>query len=330
MSSHRKILITGSTGFIGRHLLERLINDGFKTTCIVRKTSDVSFLKTNNIDLVYADITDYESFKQSIKNLEIDVLIHCAAYVKNKNSSLLFKVNVKGTENVCRICIEQNIERMIYLSSVAVVSGNEIVPLHENLPYKATNLYGFSKIEAEKVVLNYRKNRGLKVYILRPCMVYGEGEPHAFGLLLRLLKLRLLPIVGKGDKKLHLVYVKNVVEAVMKGLNNPIALEGTYFVADEEVLSTKEIFELICKYLNTSPPYRLPSFLLPFLKCIPFINKRINFFLKDRVYNTNRIKSLLKFTAPFSVYQGLERSVKYWLNNKSNRYVPQIKRKEET
>ena len=313
------VLITGSTGFIGKFLVRRLSKSVFNIFCLVRSKEKAKILEPLGVKFIYADITRDKSLEK-ILNYKIDVLFHCAGYVKNRNRNLLHKINVLGTENICGLAKKLNVERMVYLSSVSVVSGNDCMPLHEDLSYKATNMYGESKIEAEKKVIDYRK-KGLRSVILRPCGVYGEGEPHMLGLLLRLLKFRLLPLIDDGRKKLHLVYVKNVVEAMIFSLNNDEFLKGTVFVADNEVLTIKEVFTILSRAINLSAPWNVPMILNPFLLNTPFIGKRLEFFLKDRVYSIERIKSL-GFDFLYPAGQSLTRSARYFLDGKKkNSYV---------
>ena len=313
------VLITGSTGFIGRFLVRRLSKGNFNILCLVRNKEKAKTLEPLGVKFIYADITQDASLEK-ILNHRIDVIFHCAGYVKNRNRNLLYKINVLGTENICRLAKKLNVERMVYLSSVSVVSGNDCAPLYEDLPYNATNIYGESKIEAEKKVIDYRK-KGLRSVILRPCMVYGEGEPHMLGLLLRLLKFRLLPLIGGGRKKFHLVYVKNVVEAMIFSLNNDEFLKETVFVADNEVLTIKEVFTILSRAINLSAPWNVPAALNPFLLNTPFIGKRLEFFLKNRVYSIERIKSL-GFDSLYPAEQSLTRSARYFLDEKKrNSYV---------
>ena len=207
------ILITGATGFIGRHLVKRLANEGkYNITCLIRTTSNIALLKPYNVEFIYADITDASALTK-IKG-DFDILYHCAALVYNDDPSTLDHINKVGTHNACELAYRLGVKRFVYLSSVAVVSGNDNVPLIEDLPYAATNKYGQSKIEAEKTVLEYR-NKGVPTVILRPPMVYGPDEPHMMGALLKLLKYRLLPTINNGKNHLHMIYVENLVEALV-------------------------------------------------------------------------------------------------------------------
>ena len=311
--SNKNILVTGSTGFIGKHLVEELSKRGrYNIFCLARDSLKAEYLTKFGVKFIYADITQEESLKKLL-NYKIDFLFHCAGYVK-RNKALLYKINVSGTENICRLAENLNVERMVYLSSVAVVSGNNLVPLYEDLPYKATNIYGESKIEAEKKVIDYRE-KGLRTVILRPCMVYGEGEPHMLRQLLTLLKFRLFPLINGGRNKFHLVYVKNVVDAMIFSLNKDEFLKGTFFIADNEVLTVKEVFTILSKAINLSPPWNVPRVLSPFLLNIPLVGKRLRFFLKDRAYSIEKIKNL-GFRPTYSAEQALIKSARYFLYEK--------------
>ena len=309
------ILITGATGFIGSRLVKRLAEEGsHKLYCFVRKTSRTDFLKSLGSNLIYADIADAKSLEKALK-YKIDTVFHCAAYVNDRDWGRLYKANVIGTENICGLALKLGVERMVYLSSVAVVSGNPQVPLTEELPYSATNLYGLSKIEAEKKVLEY-KELGLNTVTLRPCMVYGEGEPHLMGLLLFFLKHRLLPIIGEGKNKMHLAYVGNVIDAMILSLQKSRMLSGSYFVADDEVLTVKEILSILSRAINGREPAKMPYWAVSVLLKTPFINKRLQFFQKDRVYDISRIKSE-GFNARFHAEDSLAKSAGFWLKSKN-------------
>ena len=293
MSDPRKknILITGATGFIGRHLVKTLSKLGkYNIVCLVRNYKKAKLFLPSEVKAIYGDITQNFLSPYQLSQERIDIVFHCAGYVSNKNPYLLKKINVDGTKNVCQLSLKLGVEKMVYLSSVAVVSGNKEVPLKEDLPYKATNIYGESKVEAEKKVWKYRK-QGLKAVIIRPCMVYGEDEPHMLRYLLFLLKHRLFPLIDKGKGKFHLVYVKNVVEAMIYALSKEEFLENSFFIADNEVLSVQEVFSILAEAIEAKKPFCLPDFLKPWFMNIPFVGQKLNFFTKDRVYSLDKIKA---------------------------------------
>jgi len=319
------VLVTGATGFIGKHLVEDLSKLGkYNIFCLVRNSNKVKTLEGYGVKLVYADITQKSSL-DNITDYKIDVVFHCAGYVNDGNPSLLHKTNVVGTENICELSLRLGVERIVYLSSVAVVSGNDQVPLREELPYKATNAYGQSKIEAEKKVLQYRK-KGLKAVIIRPCMVYGEGEPHMMRFLLFLMRHRLLFLLNEGKSKFHLVYVKNVTELMIFSLGEDAFLKDSFFAVDREVLTTKEVFEIFRKSIGAKNFLNIPRFLTPLLLNIPYIGRRLKLFLKDRVFSIERLKET-GFIPPYSAKENLNKSAK-WFMHRQNSKPPHLKRND--
>ncbi|MCK4810039.1 MAG: NAD(P)-dependent oxidoreductase [Candidatus Omnitrophica bacterium] len=284
------ILVTGATGFIGKNLVKALSKSYRNIFCLVRNPQKAKLLDTYGVNLIYTDITQFDALACRVPK-KIDVIFHCAGFVSNRDRQMLHKVNVVGTENICKLALRLGVKRMVYVSSVAVVSGYSRVPLVEDLPYKATNIYGYSKIEAEKVVLSYRE-KGLRSAILRPCMVYGEDEPHLMRIMLCLLKYRLLPLVNSGKSKLHLVYVRNVVDALIFSLNNDGCLRGTFFIADKEVLTADRVLSIMAEAIGAKAPCRIPSVLTPLLSGIPYFGRQLRSFFKDRVYSMEKLISL--------------------------------------
>ncbi len=306
------VLITGATGFIGGYTAEELCAQGHAVSALVRSEQKAAVLAKRGIRPVAGDITDRESLGR-IQGA-FDAVVHCAAYVEDKNEELLYRVNVEGTENICRLAERIGARRLVYASSVAVVSGNAQSPLTEELPYAATNLYGSSKIEAEKAVAAARL-RGLPSAIIRPCMVYGEGEPHLFGLLMRLLQMRMLPLVDGGRNKMHLVYVKSVAAVMAAALIDDRFLEGSFFVADEDVLTVSEIFTALARAIGAPDPLALSCRLTPLLAGLPFLGRKLSFFLKDRVYDISRLRAA-GFSPRYRTEPSLAKSAQWWLEQR--------------
>ncbi|MFA6383828.1 MAG: NAD(P)-dependent oxidoreductase [Candidatus Omnitrophota bacterium] len=307
-----RILVTGATGFIGGFLVDDLLAAGHEIFAVARRESNRQPLIDKGVKLIEADLSDEQSL-QVLKQYPIEIVYHCAGLVEDKDLSKLYRANVAGTDNICKYALEQRAQRFIYLSSVATVSGNEEVPLTEDLPYNATNLYGLSKLEAESLVLEYRRH-GLPVVIMRPSMVYGEGEPHAFDTIMRLLRYRCLPLIDEGRHKMHIAYVRNLSRALALALYDNRFLEGSFFVADNEVLTQRQIFSILSRVVTGKDPVSLPGWLTPALTSLPFLGKKFKSFVKDREYDIGRLKAV-GFIHPFTAQEGLRKSAEYWLKN---------------
>jgi nucleoside-diphosphate-sugar epimerase len=310
-----KILVTGATGFIGKCLVEELLALQHEIYAVVRPSSNRQGLIEKGVKLIEADLAD-EKCLEILAQYPVDVVYHCAGLVEDKDLQRLYKANVAATDHICAYAQKLRVNRIIYVSSVATVSGNEQVPLTEDLPYSATNLYGLSKLEAESLVLEYRRH-GLPVAIMRPAMVYGEGEPHAFDRIMRLLRYRLLPLIDEGRYKMHIAYIRNVIQALVQALSDDRFLEGSFFIADDEVLTQREVFSILSRVAIGRDPVILPHSLTLVLTCLPWVGKKLKAFLKDRVYDISRLKAT-GFKHPYSTQLGLERSATYWLKKGSD------------
>ncbi len=311
-----KILVTGATGFLGRNLVKRLLPKGHEVTCLVRETSKTDLLREMGVSLATGDVTDTGAVDRIFGEARPRAVFHCAASVTEKDEAELCRINVEATRSVCRACRTYGVKRLIYLSSVAVVSGNPQVPLADDLPYKATSAYGRSKIEAERVALEFRR-KGLPVSVIRPCMVYGEDEPHALDRILRAVRSRRIPIldVPEMDSKLHLVYVGNVVQALELALEKDEATRGTFMVADKEIITPRRFLEILYDELEGTCPPIVPGWAVRLLMTVPPLRRKAKGIFKDRVYDITRAADLLGYDPAVSTEEGLRRTVRYWKRN---------------
>jgi nucleoside-diphosphate-sugar epimerase len=312
-----KILITGATGFLGNDLVRRLAGEGHEVVCSVRNSSDTGKLSGIDTSLVYADIRDGRAFSDVLAASCPDVVYHCAARVWDADEKKLFDDNVKGTAEVCAACYRNNVEKFVYLSSVAVVSGNDAAPLTDEMPFKCSDAYGRSKAEAEKIVLSYRE-KGLKTAIFRPCMVYGENEPHALGRIMQSIMRRKMPIldVPEMDSKLALVYVGNVTEALLSALDKSEAFYGTFMIADKEVITIRKFIEIIADEIGAKRPFVIPGWMVNAARILPSVRGKMERIFKDRVYDISRITDILGYAPKVSTEDGLRRTARCWKNSR--------------
>ncbi len=281
------ILLTGATGFIGRNILKSLLDiPDNKITVFIRPKSRGKLSEIKSDYRIYlGDILNKNELLGAVKGQ--DVLIHCAGYV-GKNKTRLKQLNVDATEIIAQCAREIGVKRLIYMSSVSVISANSGI-LKDDMPLNASNIYGLSKLEAEQIIWQYIADGGRAV-ILRPAMVYGKGEPHMLPKLVRLLKWRLFPLIGTAQNRWHLCAIENLVEAVKIALQNNEMLSNAYIVADEDVLTTREVIALLCKATGAKQPITIPKSLADVLANVPVASKYIRFFSKDRVYDISKLR----------------------------------------
>jgi len=256
-----KAFVTGGTGFIGSHLVEALVQKGYDVTCLVRRTSDLRWLKSLSISYVEGDLRDEEMLKRGFEGQ--DYIFHVAGLTKAIYPEEYDQVNHQGTRNLIRAALESNmaVERFVYFSSLAAVGPSPSPePINDSIDPHPVNSYGRSKLEAEEFLI--RNSENLPITIIRPPTVYGPRD-RDFYLFFRYAQKGWIPLLWNGDPLLSLVYVKDLVRAVFMALETPETIGKVYFVSDRFPYAWSKIVETIASALQIRPlPIRIPiSFL---------------------------------------------------------------------
>lgn len=226
---YKKALVTGGAGFIGSHIVDRLIDLGIETIVI----DDLSMGKKDNVSgkakLVVADILDYEVLKKVMQG--VDIVFHEAAKVSIRNSFDNFyndsNVNIMGTVNVLRAIVENKVKKIIYASSMAVY-GNNKLPISEDSLLEPISPYGVGKLASEKYCLLMGKFSRFDVVCLRYFNTYGLRQtltPYVGVITIfidRLLKNQPPVIFGNGRQVRDFIHVDDVVEANILAMNRDI------------------------------------------------------------------------------------------------------------
>ncbi|MDP8263079.1 MAG: NAD-dependent epimerase/dehydratase family protein [Candidatus Ancaeobacter aquaticus] len=307
-----KTLITGATGLVGSNLVERLSKDSNNTMrVIVRKDSDQSFLKTlPNIEFYYGDIRDASSLADAFK--DIDVVFHCAALVSDWASrEEMYDVNVNGLKNMMDGALKANIQRFVYVSSMVVLGMDPQDHLDELAPYVHTgDNYNYTKIEAEKLALKYCMDKNLKIVIIRPPYIYGPRDRQLFPRVLKYLENGKYTYIDGGNNPLNLVYVGNLVDALIKAATVENAPANIYHITDGEDITRRELIETMCDVLGYKKPQksmslkfaRIVSDILEFVskacksKTAPILNKfRIKFMSTPLTFNITKAREQLGY-----------------------------------
>ena len=208
-----KAFVTGGTGFVGSHLIDRLLEKGIEVYALKRKTSNIQWLEGKKVKFVEGDLFSNEALENVIKDM--DYVFHVAGVVKAKNKEGFERGNHLATKNLIEITHKVNpgIRKFVHISSLAVCGptpGDE--PLKETYIPKPMTTYGVTKYEAEKEILKYRDK--MNVTIIRPPAVYGPRDTEIF-LYFQTFKKGLNSLIGFGEKFLSLVYVKELVEGIV-------------------------------------------------------------------------------------------------------------------
>jgi nucleoside-diphosphate-sugar epimerase len=232
-----KILLTGASGFVGSHILDRLRACRLPTAILLRPTSHKRFVEPRlpGVEVRLGSIAEPDSLRQAMDG--ITHVIHCAGATKARRISEFYTVNKDGTRNLIAAVNAQpgQVQRIVYVSSLAA-SGPAVPekPARETDPPRPVSEYGKSKLAGE---LEVRTHCRAEYVILRPPAVYGPRDAE-FLRLFRAVKSHVLPKPG-GTQALSLVFVRDLAGAVATCLDHPAAAGKTYFVAAKEIVTTQ-------------------------------------------------------------------------------------------
>lgn len=325
------VLITGATGFIGRHLLKRLIDEGHHCRCLVRNMSNVDELfKHPKVELFQGDVTKPKTLKAIGKN--IDVVYHLVAAghvtsVSDEDLKVFFNLNVDGTKNIMKTCGQNGVKRFIHFSSTAAMGLIKLPKIDEAVPCRPQAPYQQSKYESELAAFETGKRYGMEVIIIRPCMVYGPGGKGEFLKFCRLIKKGLFPKVGMGKNLTPIVHVYDVVQAARNALDKGRAGE-VYLVASETSSPFKDIHKNISKSLGVQRIYFYVPFWLAYLVAYfvenysmilrkPALVSRHNIKTSstDRTFDISKARKELNYAPSIKLAAGIKETIDWYIIN---------------
>lgn len=265
-----KALVTGSTGFIGSHLVESLLKKKYKVFCLIRDTSNPQWIRHLGVELITGKFSDKETLVKAVEGM--DYIFHLGAVINARKWETYYQVNVKNTVNLLEVCAEFNpaIKKFVFVSSIAAAGPSiDKKPTKESDACHPVSHYGKSKYLAEKATRDYFDR--LPIVILRPTNVLGIRQLELLSIL-KLARKRIVPLLGNGDKQTSICFVQDVVRALIMAAENKIVKGKTFFVASEEFYSWREMLGFIVREYDYSMVIKIPY---PLLLLIAFVLKMI-------------------------------------------------------
>ncbi len=322
-----RVLVTGATGFVGRALCKTLIQAGHDVSAAVRNPNAADIPEGVTPHGI-GDIGPDTDWSKALAGA--DAVIHLAARAHMVDESIadaaaqFNRVNAEGTAHLAEAAANAGIDRFVYLSTVKVMGegggegGGEGAPYRETDAPRPEGAYGESKLAGEKALTEVAANTSLEPVILRPPLVYGPGAKANFLTLLKICQMAPpLPFSAVRNKR-SLIYLGNLVDAVILCLGAEQAAGETYFVCDDEALSTPELLRHVAQALGR--PARLfpvPKALLRLAGAITGKSEAISILLSDLQVEKEKIHRQLGWNPPFNVVQGLKITADWFKTGKS-------------
>ncbi len=249
-----KILVTGANGFIGSNVVKRLLNEGCEVNVLVRKTSDLTFLKDLTVNYFYGDITEYNSIEPAVKGC--DKVIHVAGLAADWGPYEKFeKINFKGTVNTAKAAAAAYVKRFVYISTVAF-HGFGKTNVTENDP-PADNLipYAQTKLMAEQWLWEYAKVVPMEITAVRPGNVFGIND-RTF--MLKYIDAMLSGKFGEinhGKAKTCPVFIENLVDVIMLVMEENKAVNNAYIATDGLDITWHQFNTKLAEKLGIKPQF---------------------------------------------------------------------------
>src|SRR3989339_112621 len=248
--SSLKALVTGATGFIGSHLVEALVQRGFRVRCLVRPTSHLAWVKGLPVEIIYGDCQEKDSLGPGVK--DVDLVFHLAGATRAIDAKTYYAVNALGTENLVWACLEHNtrLQKFIYLSSQAAAGpGRDGGKKKESDHCQPVSPYGMSKRRGEELGLSQAQE--VPLLILRPAAVYGPRDK-AFLFLFQCLAKRIKPSISGGVQHLSLCSVQDLVGAILLAASTPTQSGEIFFLSDGQDYRMEEINDIFAQAMEIS------------------------------------------------------------------------------
>lgn len=285
----KKAFVTGATGFIGSHLVEALLSKQYKIKCLVRKSANLRWIKDLPIEIVYGDLFNKDVLTEATK--DVDYIFHIAGVIASRTKEGYYYGNVETTKNLLEVASKNlNLKRFVFAGSLTAVgpTANKIPP-DEQSPCNPITNYGRSKLEAEKEVLKFKDK--IPVTVLRLPAVYGPRDTATLDFFKTVSK-GVIPLVGYKSKYISILYVSDVVKALIDAAECDMAIGEVFLIGSEKFYTWEEIGMAIEKYTkHRTIKVRFPEF---FVVIAAAFNNFLDIFRKKpSVFNIEKSKDMI-------------------------------------
>ncbi len=238
-----RVFIAGATGFVGSHIVKKLVAHGHSVIALAHKRSD-EVLKGAVVEKKEGSILDLNSLRSATKGAE--TVVNAVGIIKEAKGKTFDDIHRQGVENLITAAKENGIKRFIQISALGTGAGIDTA-------------YFRTKEAGEKALLA----SGLDWTIFRPAMIFGPGDGFSTEMLALMKKGPFIPVIGKGDYKLQMIYIEDVAECVALSLQKPETIGQTYCLGGPDIMTMNEILCFLARWKGIKKPkIHIPLFIM--------------------------------------------------------------------
>jgi nucleoside-diphosphate-sugar epimerase len=321
-----KILVTGATGFTGKALSRRLVEEGEEVVAFVRPTSNVRELEDLGVECLRVDIKNSKDVMDHFAGVGKVFHIAAAFRAEYADHDEFRRVNVEATRTLLDAAKRNGIRRFIHCSTVGVQGRIDHPPADEEYRFLPDDHYQKSKLEGELLARRYFSN-GLPGVVVRPVGIYGPGDTR-FLKLFKWISSGMFVMIGTGTTLYHLTYISDLVDGFVLCGKKDEALGEAFTIAGPNYTTIRELVDLIADVIGKPRPSRHVPFYPVYLASVacekvcntigiepPLYPRRVEFFYKDRAFSIGKAKRLLGYTPKIGLREGLAATA-HWYKEK--------------
>ncbi|NPV12038.1 MAG: NAD-dependent epimerase/dehydratase family protein [Ignavibacteria bacterium] len=321
-------LVTGASGFVGSHLVDKLLSLNHQVRIIARKESKLKWVDPSRVEIFTGDYSDINFLRDAVKN--VDYIFHVAGVIKSKKKEGYYKGNVEVTKNLLSAVKKENpnLKRFLFVSSQAAAGPSpEGFAKTEDMECNPVTTYGKSKLMAENEV---KKFTGIIPFtIVRPSAVYGPRDPEIL-MFFQTLKKGIQPMVGFREKYVSLVHVSDLIDGILLAAFSDRSINQTYFISSEKGYGWEEIGNISSEILGKKViKIKIPHFVV---YLVAAISQTLSLFSKEAtilnlekaremvqsswVCSVEKAKKELGYNQKISIEEGIRETINWYLENK--------------
>ena len=321
-----RILITGGTGFIGSRLALKCLKDGHQVRVLGMENTEAEaanrhLIEAAGAEMYFASVIEKEKLAEALEG--VDVVFHLAAaqHEAGVPDQHFRDINVTGTQNMLEASVHAGVKRFVHGSTIGVYGDTE-KPVVEESYCNPSNIYGLTKLAAEKIVLSYKTK--LPVVIIRISETYGPGDRRLLKLFKAIAKKHFF-IIGNGRNLHQLIYVEDLIAGMIKASQSELASGEILLLVGKTPLTTQQMVETISGVLEV-PMWKIHAPLWPFMMLAvtmeyglkpfgiqpPLHRRRMDFFRKNFSFKTNKAEKMLDFTPSYSFKRGVAETADWY------------------